>query len=88
MMDSVAHIVRLANSPKAPRCRGWDASDPAGYWMHDLPKVPDYCHGFRLFEGYEDALVYAVSLDTPSLLGFDTEVQRWTVEPMAGDYGC
>ncbi len=56
--------------PGAPRCRGWDAKDPDGCWM---PKVPDYCHGFRLFEGYEDALEYAASLDTPSLLGFDTE---------------
>ncbi len=85
MIDAVAAKVL---APGAPKCRGWDAMDPDGCWMHDLHKVPDYCHGFKLFEEFYDALAYATDMDNPSLLGFDTEAQRWYVEPMAGEYGC
>ena len=85
MIDAVAATALAPGALKVPR--GWDATDPDGCWMHDLHKVPDYCHGFRLFDVYEEALAYAVSMDNPSLLGFDTEAQRWAVEPMEGDYG-
>ncbi len=83
------HAVVLANSPKAPRCKGWDAKDPEGCWTHDARRHGpiDYCHGFRLFEEYGDAVKYAEGLDTPFLLGFDQMAQRWAVEPLDGNYG-
>lgn len=82
---AISAITSKVLAPGAPRCRGWDATDPAGCWM---PKVRDYLHGFRLFDVYKDAMAYATSLKSPTLLGFDTVAQRWYVEPMSGDYGC
>ena len=91
MINLLSNAVRLANSPEAPRCQGWDANDPAGCWTHDGPAAGgiDYCDGFRLFEHYEDALAYGEILGkkAPFTLGFDEEIQRWVVTPLNGTYG-
>ena len=86
MICGVAAKVLAPGAIKVPR--GWDATDPAGCWMKDRPEAPDYCQGFKMFLTYEAADRYAVSLGTPYVMRYDNEVMRWTVEPMAGDYGC
>ncbi len=90
MTDLFAHVVRLANSPQAPRCQGWDAEDPAGCWTHDMRKSTpiDYCDGFRLFAEVDAAEEYGAGLGGTFTLGFDTVVQRWAVTPLGiGTYG-
>lgn len=88
-MNLLAHTVRLANSPEAPRCQGWNPDDPAGCWMHDGPKDEgiDYCDGFKLFEDFYEALKYGETLESTFTLGFDSDIQRWVVTPMNGSYG-
>ena len=81
MINSIA---RLVLAPGAPRCKGWNPNDSTPTW-HSAPI--DYCHGFRLFAQYADAVEYAEGLDTPFLLMFDQVAQRWAVEPLDGAYG-
>ncbi len=88
-MNLLAHTVRLANSPEAPQCQGWNPDDPAGCWTHDgpAPKGIDYCDGFRLFDDFYDALDYGATLGLTFTLGFDSDVQRWAITPLNGSYG-
>ena len=87
-MNLLAHIVRLANSPEAPRCQGWNPEDPVGCWTHDGPRPEgiDYCDGFRLFASLQEAEEYANTLGLHTL-GIDFEVNRWAVTPVKGTYG-
>ncbi len=86
---TIANIVRLANSPEAPRCRSWNPDDPEGCWTHDAPSAAgiDYCGGFRIFVEFYDALEYGVELGGTFTLGFDPKSQRWEVTPLNGTYG-
>lgn len=86
MTNLISNSVRLANSKDAPRCQGWDASDPDGCWMKDLDKLEaiDYTDGFRLFDDYDDALRYAETIDGTYLIRLDVEIDRWTVTPLGG----
>ncbi len=79
----IANAARLANSPEAPKCRGWDPE------RCEAPKVGiDYCDGFRLFVEYADAMEYGAGLGGTFTLGFDRVVQRWAVTPLGdGTYG-
>ena len=89
MLNMIDHAVRLANSPQAPRCQGWNPEDPAGCWTHDAPRAAgvDYCDGFRLFVEFEDAMEYGALCDGTFTLGFDPEAQMWAVTPLDGTYG-
>ena len=90
MKTLLANAVKLANSPGAPKCQGWDPEDAAGCWTHDMKKSDpvDYTNGFRMFASYDDAEAYAESLPGTYLMGLDTEVDRWAVTPMGSDsYG-
>ena len=90
MTNMMANAVKLANSPQAPKCQGWDPDDSAGCWMHDGPRAAgiDYCEGFRLFVEFDEAMEYGADVEGTFTLGFDPEVQRWAVTPLGdGTYG-
>lgn len=66
--------------------KGWDASDPEGCWMHDFKKGKPMAKTFWMFDTFEEAEVKAAELDW-NLIGFDPEVEKWTVEEFDGPRG-
>ncbi len=57
--------------------------------MHDAPRAAgiDYCDGFRLFDEFREAIIYAENLEGTSTLGFDPGAQKWAVTPLNDTYG-